>query len=163
MNNTIAKSTIESELTQSLEKKGITTIKSIEEFPPTLSKDSVSREAMMNAVKSKGSDAILTVSLLKKETESRYVDGTYAPMQYYNYYYNFWGYYTYWYPYIYNPGYYTSNDVYYLETNLYDSNSEVLLWSAQSKTYSYNGLINFGNELSNAIVKQMEKDGILAR
>jgi hypothetical protein len=159
--NTVAKSTIEKDLEQMLNKYGVSTVKSIDEFPPTYSKDSVSKEALIERVRKKGSDAILTVSLLRKETESRYTSGTYAPMGRWGYYGSFGGYYNYWYPYAYSDTYYTKDEVYYLETNLYDSSTEELIWSAQSQTYSYDGLATHSKEFSNIIGEQMKKDGIL--
>jgi hypothetical protein len=159
--NTIAKSTIETNLAQMFDKYGVSAAKSIDEFPPTFSKDSVSKEALMQRVRKKGSEAILTISLLKKETESRYTSGTYAPMGRWGYYGSFGGYYNYWYPYAYSDTYYTKDEVYYLETNLYDSSSEELIWSAQSQTYSYDGLATHSKEFSKMIGEQMKKDGVL--
>lgn len=161
--NTIVKSTTENDMALALNKHGFKTIKSIDEFPPTFLNDSIPKEALMEKVRKKKNDAILTISLLKKETESRYVRGSYpySPVTIYPYYASFWGYYSYWYPYTYNPGYYTNEYVYYFETNFYDSSDETLLWSAQSETYSYSGLSSFSKELANVIVDKMKKDGII--
>src|SRR5687767_8008185 len=71
--NNIAKSTIENDLQAELSKHGVKTTKSMDEFPPNFSNDSIPKEEMMKRVKKNGEEAILTVSLLKKETESRYV------------------------------------------------------------------------------------------
>ena len=38
--------------------------------------------------------------------------------------------------YVHNPGYYTTHETYTLETNLYDVESEELVWSARSRTFS---------------------------
>lgn len=159
--NTIAKSTLEKDLSDALTKQQITTVKSMDEFPPTFGKDSIPEEVMMSAVRKKGSEAILTVSILKKETESRYVSGGYAPLNRYGWYGNFWGYYNYWHPYAFNESYYTTDEVYYLETNLYDAGNEVLLWSAQSQTYTFNNLANFSKEFAQIIVDKMKQDGVL--
>lgn len=161
--NTIAKSTLEKDIATVLTKNGIAVIKSVDEFPPALFKDSITKEALIDKVRKNKNEAILTISLLKKTSESRYVRGSYAyaPMTRYGYYGSFGGYYTYWYPYAYSPGYYTEDDIYYLETNLYDSASELLIWSAQSETYSYGGLASFSKELANTIVGQLRKDHVL--
>jgi hypothetical protein len=79
----------------------------------------------------------------------------------FGYYGNFWGYYSHWYPYGYSDAYYTRDDVYYLETNLYDAKDEVLIWSAQSQTYSYDGLATFSKEFAKEITQRMKKDGII--
>lgn len=161
--NIVAKSTLENNISEALNKENITSIKSVDEFPPGLLKDSIPKEVVMDKVKKKNHQAILTISLLKKKTESRYIRGStaYAPMARYGYYDSFYGYYSYWSPYAYSPGYYVNDDVYYLETNLYNSKTETLIWSAQSKTYSYDGLSSFSKTFAKVIVKKMKEDGII--
>jgi hypothetical protein len=158
--NTIAKSTLEKEVEGALMKRGIVVTKSMDEFPPNFEHDSLPRAELMKRVKVKGSEAILTLSIHKRETESRYLGGPYTPMMW-GYYGNFWGYYNYWYPYSYSPGYYSREYIYYLEANLYNSITEELVWSAQSKTYSYDGLAPFAKEFASLMVSQMKKDGII--
>jgi hypothetical protein len=159
--NTIIKSTLENDLSFALNSFSIATLKSLHEFPPSFAQDSVPKEEMMSTVKKKGSEAILTISIQRKETESRYVSGVYAPIGRFGYYGNFWGYYNHWYPYGYNDAYYTQNEIYYLETNLYDSKSESLVWSAQSQTYTYDALASFSKEFAKQITERMKKDGIV--
>ncbi|HYG51567.1 MAG TPA: hypothetical protein VD905_11730 [Flavobacteriales bacterium] len=158
--NTVTRNGLESELTELLEKNGLTTAKSIDLFPPTINTQDSSHAILMKKVNARGLEAILTVSLLKKETESHYVDGSYEPMMY-AWYPNFWGYYTYWYPYTYSPGYYTETTVYYLETNVYDAKTEKLAWSAQSKTYDLLHEADFSQEFARQIVQKMKQDGII--
>jgi hypothetical protein len=158
--NTIARSTLEKDIEAALKGYGIQVIKSFDEFPPTFKKDSLSRAEIMSSVRKNKSQAILTISVLRKETESRYMGGTYAPMRW-GYYGTFWGYYNYWYPYAYSDGYYTNDYVYYLETNLYDASTESLVWSAQSKTWSYDDLTGFSKEFSKLIADQMRKEGVI--
>jgi hypothetical protein len=155
-----AKNTVETDLAAALTGKGIQVTKSLDVFPPNFGKD-ITKEEMLSKIRNKGSDAILTVTLVDKTTESRYSPGTmaYAPMPIYS---RFWGYYSYWYPTMYNsPGYYTQDRVYYLETNLYDARSEDLVWSAQSETYNPKDLSGFSQSLANQIVNKLEKDGLL--
>jgi hypothetical protein len=154
------KSMLENEMELALTRYGIKIEKSMEEFPPNFAKDTVSKETMIQRMRKKGSEAILTVSLFKKETESRYIDGGYYPMAY-GYYGNFWGYYNYWYPYVYSPGYYTNDQIYYLETNLYDIKTEALIWSAQTQTYDYDQIKQFSKEFAQLIVDKMKSDGII--
>lgn len=158
--NTIAKATLENDMAEALG-KNVAVIKSIDEFPPNISGSDSSKVSIMNKVKNKNIDAILTISILSKETESRYIPGRspYDPLGYpYNV--DFWGYYDYWYPHF-NQGYYTQNKVYYIETNLYDSKTEKLIWSAQSKTYDQDNLQAFSREFAGIIVAKMKADGVL--
>lgn len=159
--NVVGKSAIERDLSDLLSKENITASRSIDLFPPKMNASDSDKVALMKAVKGKGTEAILTITLLKKETESRYVPGyAYNPYQF-GYYRSFGGYYSYWYPYSYNPGYYTENTIYYLETNLYDAKTEELVWSAQSRTYDNDDLASFSKEFSKSIVAKMRADGLL--
>ncbi len=157
--NIEAKSTIENDLLMALTEKGVTVFKSIDAFPHTFTKD-VSKEEMLSKIRKQGADAILTVTLVDKQTESRYVPGNYgyAPMPMYN---RFWGYYNYWGPTMYSPSYYTQDRIYYMETNVYDAKTEELVWSAESETYNPENLSGFSPELAKIIASKLVKDGIV--
>ena len=160
----VVRATVESDIASALEKQGITSYKSIDEFPPGIKKDSLTKEDILGRMHTKKADAILTVSLVRKETESRYVPGAgvpYVPFHIYPYYPDFGGYYSYWSPFIYNPGYYVQDRTYYMETNLYDSSTEQLVWSAQSRTYNPTDLKDFSKNLSKIIVAKLKEDGML--
>lgn len=159
--NTIAKSTLETGVADALG-KNVTVTKSIDEFPPTINSKDSSKATLMRKMKNKNADAVLTISILSRETESRYVrsGGPYAPAGY-GYYNDFGMYYDYWYPSFYNDGYYVHDKVYFIETNLYDTSTQKLIWSAQSKTYSYDNLGPFAKEFASVIVSKMKEDGVL--
>lgn len=159
--NNIARNTIETQMEKALNTANVKTLKSLDEFPPNFHKDSISKKDVMRMVQKKGNEAILTITILKKETESRYVSGGYAPAARFGYYGSFWGYYNYWYPYTYSDAYYSRDAVYYLETNLYDSETQDLMWSAQSETYDYEGFEDFSKQYAKVIVDKMKKDGVL--
>lgn len=162
--NTVARATVENNIALALEKQGVISYKSMDEFPPGVEKDSLTKDDIVGRMKSKNADAILTVSLIRKETDSRYVPGggmPYAPLPLFPYYSDFGGYYSFRNPYIYNPGYYEQDQIYYIETNLYDSATEQLTWSAQSRTYNPTDLQNFSMEFSKVIVDKLKADGML--
>lgn len=160
---TSSRSVIEQHMVQNLEKKGVEASQSIDVLPPRLIEKDSKKQQIINSIRGDGVDAILTVSLIDKDTEMRYVPGTgiYAPYPYYGFYGNFWGYYDYWYPRFYDPGYYTENKIYYMETNLYDAKSEDLIWSAQSETYNPVNLSTFSSEIADEIVDELENNGII--
>ena len=113
----VVRATVENDIASALEKQGITSYKSMDEFPPGVKKDSLTKEEILGRMRNKKADAILTVSLIRKETESRYmpVGGIpYAPFPMYPYYSDFSGYYSHWYPYMYSPGYYEQDKTYYI-------------------------------------------------
>lgn len=161
--NNVARSTVETDMAAAFEKENIKSYKGMDEFPPGIQKDSLSKEEILNKAKNKNTDAIMTISLIRKEAESRYVQGNYPyePFPRYGYYSDFSGYYSFWSPYMRNSGYYVQDKTYYLETNLYDAFSEQLIWSAQSKTYNPGSLQDFSKGFSKLIVAKLKTDGIL--
>jgi hypothetical protein len=165
--NFAAKQTIEADLAAAVERRGYTVIKSSEAFPlPASGSKPPDKETMMQRVKETKADGIFTVALLKKETESRYVPGSanYAPYPRFTYYGSFGGYYNNaygsWYT---NPGYYSNDKTYYLESNLFDAETEKIVWSAQSETYNPSGLSSFSKQYTDAMIKQLEKDKLLIK
>jgi hypothetical protein len=162
--NSVARATVENDMASALEKQGIASYKSMDEFPPGVKKDSVTKEEILGRMRNKKADGILTISLIRKETESHYMPGggiPYAPFPMYPYYSDFGGYYSHWYPYAYSPGYYEQDKAYYIETNLYDSATEQLVWSAQSRTYNPTDLKDFSKDFSKTIVAKLKEDGML--
>ncbi len=162
--NTIVRSTVENDIASELQKQGDTAYKSMDEFPPGINKDSVTKDDILGSMRNKKAGAILTVSLIRKETESRYVPGSgfaYEPFPRYPYYSDFSGYYSYRHPQVFSPGYYEQDKTYYIETNLYDSATEQLVWSAQSRTYNPTDIKSFSKEFSKIIVAKLEEDGML--
>jgi hypothetical protein len=163
---TNARQTVEDDLANALQKHGYNVVKSMNVMPPTFTKEKEpNREALLEKIKGTDVDAIITVALIDKETENRYVPGSYgyAPMTRFGYYGNFWGYYNNWYPTLYSPGYYNSDKVYFLETNLYDAETQELLWSAQSETYNPSSLSKFSKDFADVMLAKMEKDGALKK
>lgn len=162
--NAVARQTVEAHLQTRLQEHGITATKSIDILPPALMRDGkTTADALLNKIKGDGHDAILTVALVNTETETRYVRGstTYTPMTRFAWYGTFRGYYTYWAPTFYDPGYYREDKVYFLETNLYDANTEKLLWSAQSESYSPSSLQSFSEKFAEITVTQLQKDKVI--
>ncbi|MBL7472306.1 hypothetical protein [Robertkochia sediminum] len=165
--NMVAKALIEDELAFYANKRGVQAIKAHDVFPATFSEGNRPDKAtIMKLIRDTGADAILTVTLLDKETESRYVPGNtnyaygYRPMAY-SYYGNFYGYYRTLYPVAYDPGYYTTDKIYYMETNVYNAETEELLWSGQSKTYNPSSLESFTQDYTEALIKRLDKDKLI--
>jgi hypothetical protein len=63
--------------------------------------------------------------------------------------------------YNYSPGYYTTDKIIYLETNLYNLATDELVWSAQSKTTNPADFSSFSREYIYAVLAQLKKDGML--
>jgi len=162
--NMTARTKLESAIALQAERNGFKASKSIDYFSQTFTKDNApTKDQILEKVKAANIDAILTVALVNKEKETRYVPGTttmYSPYSY-GYYGRFGGYYGAMYPTMYDPGYYTTDKTYYIETNLYRTSDEKLIWSAQSKTVNPNGLDDFINGYLKALGKKLQSDGLV--
>lgn len=162
--NLEAKSTVEGELAVALQEAGVKVTNSGRLFSPSETRDmEKNRDMLLEKIRQNGSDAILTVALLDEQSETRYVPGasTYAPTVRYGYYGGFYNYYDYRYPMMYDPGYYTQDKTYFLETNLYDAETEELLWSAQSRTYNPANLDKFAEEFAQVIVSRLKREKMI--
>lgn len=157
---------LESALATQAAAHNIKAVKSTEFFTPTFYEKLPPREEMLDKIKQAGVDAILTVSLINKESETRYVPGNnrfYAPYPAYRWYGGLYSYYNYWYPNMWDPGYYTTDKTYFMETNLYDAANEKLIWSAQSETVNPGSIDNFVRDYPKKLVEQLIKDGLLKK
>ncbi|MCF1191335.1 hypothetical protein LRR18_07015 [Mangrovimonas sp. AS39] len=166
-NNTQAKNVMEEEIAFQAGQRGIKATKSKDIFIQKFTKEDMpSKEYLLREIKATGAKTIFTVNLQDKETTTRYHPGNemyvsgYSPYMY-GYYNSFYGYYNYSFPITYTPGYYDTTKTFYLETNLYDVETEELLWSAQSKTYDPADMEDFIKSYSEAIIHQMIEDGVL--
>ena len=168
--NAQAKNILEEELAFQAKKRGIKATKSKDIFIQRFAKEDMpSREYLLSEIRKTGARTIFTINLLDKETTTRYYPGSevymggiYSPytLGYYN---SFYGYYNYAFPISYTPGYYDTTRIYYIETNIYDTESEELLWSAQSKTYNPEDIEDFVKGYSETIINQLVKDGVLKK
>jgi hypothetical protein len=163
--NIPAKQAVENGLQALLQQKGLTVEKSIDVFPPNFSTQTgQQKEFIVSKIQSSGADGILTIALLRKETESRFVPtgGSWNPGLRYGYYNRFWNYYSNWSPYLNAPGYYDNRNTYYLETNLYDARTEELIWAAQSETYDPSSIDSFLKGYVKSIYSRMVADGLIS-
>jgi hypothetical protein len=160
---TNVRQTVEKDMARALEKEGYRTVKSFDILPPFTEGKTPDKDQLFSKISEADADVILTIALIDKETENRYVpgDATYAPMPRFGYYRTLRGYYNNWYPSLYSPSYYVEDKIYFIETNLYEARTEELLWSAQSETYNPGSLESFSEEFAQVVVSKMEKDGLL--
>ena len=164
--NQAARNIVESDLSKSIEELGLEVVKSSSVFPATFTKEaSPKKDEILSKVKELNCDLVFTISLLDSKTETKYVPGTitYAPYPTYGYYRGFGNYYNYYSPTVYSPGYYTTDKIYYIEGNLFDVDSEGILWSVQSETYNPSSLKEFSASYCKLIVYQANKDGLIKK
>lgn len=153
------RSIIERDLEAAAVAHGLKTVSGMDIFPTTFTKENApSKEEILQKVRAAGADAILTISLVDKTSETRYVPGTttYTPHMGYG---GFGGYYGYAYGSMYStPGYYTEDKTYFMEARVFDVATENMLWSAQSEAYNPSKIEKFSKEYTALLVERMEKE-----
>jgi hypothetical protein len=163
--NVVTRSVVEKHMAEALEKYGKSVMRSVDIIPPSYRDQQLRKEDLMDTLRSKGIEAIVTIAILKEHSETRHrtAEIEYKPMVKFGWYGSFWGYYSHWYPRVFVQDYVIEGNVYYTEINVYDTDSESLIWSAQSETYNYFDLESASEEFSKVVVKEMVKYGILEK
>jgi hypothetical protein len=178
-NNYPVRGTLEADISGLLKKDGIQAVKSLDVFGKEQKFETLEeKQAAVDKIQSLGHDAIITVSVLRHTDESRYVEGTtsYSPTAvgvgsgYYNpatganqgtgthafgtYYMGASSLYN-------TPGYYETDRVYFVQSNVYEASTAKLIWSAQSETFYPGNLAAASRDFSSAMVRAMKDAGIV--
>lgn len=160
VNNPHVRTHLEEDMWLTAKANGFDTERSWDYFPPSFSKPNPpTRELMMEKIKNLGCDLIFTITLTDKKSETRYVPrnlGYYGPYSGYGL--QFRGFYSYWYPYAYDPGYYVTDKTYFMEGNLFDAETETLIWSVQTKTINPGSIEKFSKALIESMLKRSMED-----
>ncbi|MBS1504508.1 MAG: hypothetical protein JST32_20775 [Bacteroidetes bacterium] len=152
---------MENHMVGDLRALGYNAVSSLQEYGPKVF-DGMDEQTAMNKLKNSGVDAVITIVLLDKEKEKSYVPGHiyyYSPYSYY--YRHFWGYHTAIYRRIYEPGYYVTNTRYFWESNVYDMDTQKLLYSVQTQSFNPSDSESLGHEYGQLIVKSITEHGLL--
>jgi len=164
--NQAARNIVETDLANAIAAKGYKVFKSTEYFTPQFSKETApTKEAVLAKVSQLGCDAIITVGLVDKTSETRYVPGVsvglgvgYSPFMGYGPGFGFGGYYGYMGSTMYNPGYYTTDKTYFMEANVFDAASEKMIWSAQSEAYDPSTISKFSRDYTTLLMDKLTTD-----
>jgi len=160
VNNPHVRTHLEEDMWLTAKANGFDTERSWDYFPPSFSKPNPpSRELMMEKIKNLGCDLIFTITLTDRKSETRYVPrnlGYYGPYSGYGL--QFRGFYSYWYPYAYDPGYYVTDKTYFMEGNLFDAETETLIWSVQTKTINPGSIEKFSKALIESMLERSMED-----
>ena len=151
---------MENHLVGDLQQLGYTSVSSLKEYGPKVF-DNMDEATALAKLKTSGVDAVITIVLLDKQKERKYVPGNvyYSPYSYYSN--RFWGYRTTLYNRIYEPGYYVTDTKYFWESNLYDMSTQKLVYSVQTQSFDPANSESMGHEYGQLIVKDMVKQSIL--
>jgi len=160
-----AKFSIESQMAKLIRSRGQKVVESGDIFPPGLAGDSKdSKDILVRAIERTGCDAVFTMAILDVKTEKSYQPGSYfAPVSMYDYYGNYGAYYSYRLAEVYQPGYYTENKTYFIETNFYDLKKNALLWSIQSKACNPSDLEKWFKEYSGIMLTELKKQNLIKK
>ena len=147
---------VETEMSDQFQAKGVNVMRSMDFITP----GKMEKEAIEQILKLNKITGVIIVSLLDKEKETTYVQGSTA---YYPGYYGhpYYGYYGYRYGAVYDPGYYSTTTSYFIECNAYRLSDEKLAYSAQTKAVDPSSLDKFAYDFARAIVKDLEAKGII--
>ncbi len=139
---------------------GYTAVSSLKEYGPKAF-DKLDEAAAISKLKNSGIDAVITIVLLDKQKESRYVPGNvyYSPYSYYGN--RFWGYRSTLYQRIYEPGYYVTDTKYFWESNLYEMGNQKLVYSVQTESFDPSSSESLAHEYGQLIVKDLVKQNVL--
>jgi hypothetical protein len=135
-----------------------------DQFPYTIEDHDLAKRLLLEKVAKLGCDAIFVTALKDVHAETHYVStssiavsgGGYYP--YNGYYGNFNSYYTGYYTETSLSGYYETNKMYFIESNLYDANTLELLWSVQSKSYNPSDAEKVSKEYCDELFRLLEKE-----
>ncbi|RKZ14600.1 hypothetical protein DRQ53_11140 [bacterium] len=126
----------ETELTNRLNKQGITAYPSVQ-FHDSI--EQMAKDHIQRLIDENGIEAIIVTRLVDVNREEVYVPpSTYVssyPSYGSPYYGSYYGYYSHGYSVSHSPGYSYEKVTVSLETNLYDASDEALIWSGQSNTF----------------------------
>jgi hypothetical protein len=114
---------------------------------------------MIEKIKSLPCDIIFTINLVDKRSETRYIPGglgLYGPYPGYGLF--FGGFNSYWSPFFYDPGYYVTDRYYFMEGNLFDTKTETIIWSVQTKSINPSSVENFNKSLIEILMQKAIND-----
>jgi hypothetical protein len=151
---------MEQHLVDDLAAMGYEAESSLSKFGPKVFENLKEEDAIIT-LKDSNFDAILTVVLLDKQKERRYVPASvlYSPYSYYGN--RFWRYRSTLYYRIYEPDYYVSDTKYFWESNLYELPSQKLIYSAQTEAFNPDNSESMAHEYSKAILQNMKSKTVI--
>jgi len=154
---------IENDLAAAAEAKGIRTVKSVDAFGPILTLDKLPKtEVLLKAIRDLGCDGIFTIAVVDQQSQTYYTPGSsagvFVPYSGYGTYYS--GYYAYS-PVFYTPGYYSTDKTYFIESNLFNANTEKMLVSMQSKVVNPPDIVKASKQYTQMLVTELQAHGFM--
>jgi hypothetical protein len=143
----------ESYFTEELDSRGVDAIAS---YKLIKSNVKIDRDSMTKATEGIDIDGVIITHVLAVDEETIYRPSMdYTPVYSSGYYGGLYSYYPHVHSYVQRPGYYTTHEIYTIETNLYDIDSEDLVWSARTRTFSPGSVDEVIEDLTRLLIKDL--------
>jgi hypothetical protein len=156
--NTRNRLIFEREFVEAFKKIGVEAVASVD----VTSSEEKSNEAVILAeARKRGISMILVTHLIGVEDKEVYHPPTTQAVPVRGYHNRFNSYYPRVYEYVHEPGYYTQHKNVNLETNLYETRTEKLIWSVTSETIDPKSVNKIIESLSNEVIKNLRKNNLL--
>jgi hypothetical protein len=124
----------------------------------------IERKTVDEAIKGTGIQGVIATHLVAVDEETIYRPSVdYMPVYGTGYYGGFYSYYPHVNSYVTRPGYYTTHETYTIETNLYDVESEELVYSARSRTFSPESVDEVIVDLTKLLIKDMQEKNLIGK
>lgn len=134
------------------------------------SNEKIDRDTIAKAIKGLDIDGVLVTHLVAVDEETVYrpstgymYGGGYGVGYGGGYYGGLYSYYPHVNSYVNDPGYYTTHETYTLETNLYDVESEELVWSARSRSFSPESVQEVVVDLTKLLIQDLEEKNLIKK
>jgi hypothetical protein len=170
MNN---RATLENALEDEFRARGIKANATFQSFPLAgdkqifdkmgLNPDEI-KDLIRKKVNENNIDAFMTINLLDASKEEKYVQGvsvSFNSPYAYSGDYGFYDYYTYAYSTTYSSGHYETSTTYTLQMNMFDIESEQMIWTAQSETIDPQSIKKGSAEFSRIVLDELLRLNIL--
>lgn len=156
--NTRNRLVFEREFVEEFKKIGVEAIASVDVTPQeTEANDAV----ILNEARKREISMILVTHLIGVEDKEVYHPPKTHAVPSRGYYGSFHSYYPRVYEYVHEPGYYTKHKSVNLETNLYETKTEKLVWSVTSETLDPESVNKIIESLSKVVIKSLQKNNLL--
>lgn len=124
----------------------------------------IERKTVLAAIDGLDIDGVIVTHLVGIDEETVYRPSMdYMPVYSGGYYGGLYSYYPHVNTYVTRPGYYTTHETYMLETNLYDVNSEELVWSAHSRSFAPESTDEVIVDLTKLIIADLEEKKLIVK
>lgn len=156
--NTRNRLIFEREFAEEFSNAGIEAIASIDVIPP---EEASNEAAILDEAQKRGISMILVTHLIGVDEKSVYHPPKTRTVSRGGYYGRFHSYYPRVYEYVHEPGYYTKHKSVNLETNLYETRTQKLIWSVTSETLDPESVNTIIEALSKVVIKDLLRNNLL--